>query len=299
MTTTGPTSVASAAVGGRRHRMSLDEVERAVLDTARDLLIGQQGGLTVSLDHINLEVIISAAGVPRSSAFRRWPTKEDFVLDFLCDLAGPNWAGTAAFDEETLRTAIQVAQQNIDLLTGSVDDRRRLIDEIVRIAARQNYEAIITSPEWRTYVALTATLASMSDETARDRVRSRLYESETTFIKRMTTFYAAMGDFLGFRLKEPYTYDHLTAAGAAIVEGLALRHTLGIELVDQPIPITEGGETRQWVLAAAGFKAVLDAMIDLDPDFKAPPKAELATIAAASVDDLMALMGLALDDGSE
>lgn len=283
--------LAAAAAGGRRQRMSLEEVERAVLDTARALLI-EQRGLTVSLEHINLEIIIAAARVPRSSAFRRWRTKEEFVVDFLCDLAGPSWAGTAAFDPETIATAIQVVQENMHLLTASVEDRGKLVAEVVRRAAEQNYRTVIASDEWRTYVALTATVASMSDEAGRERIRAALNHAEATFIDRMAHFYSVMSDFLGFKLKEPFTYWHLAATGAAVVEGLSLRRTVGVTRVDERLDIVADGQTKQWALAAAGFKAVLDSMIEIDPDYK-PMSAEDANwFANASVEDVLSALAL-------
>jgi AcrR family transcriptional regulator len=279
-------SLAVAAIGGRRPRLALDEVERRVLNTARELLIGRQGGLTVSLEHINLEVIIAAAGVPRSSAHRRWPTKDDFVLDFLCDIAGPDWAGTAAFDAETIRVAVATAQQHADWL-ATVEGRVRLRRELVRVSARKNFETLMQSSDWRTYVALTATVVSMPEDRGRARIQERLRESETTFIERMTTFYSGMAQVLGFRARAPFTFRHLAATGAAIVEGLALRQMVNLELVSEPLELdAPSGGSEEWVLAAQGFLAVLEAMTEMDPDFPDPDANQIAAIAAASTDDL-------------
>jgi AcrR family transcriptional regulator len=293
----------SAARGGRRQRMSLQEVERRVIAKARELLIGQQGGLTVSLEHVNLEVIIAAAGVPRSSAHRRWPTKDEFVVDFLCDVAGPHWAGTAAFDPETIRVAVRTAQENAELLGSAPDaatlarNRRKLLREVVRVAARQNFNAILSSSEWRTYVALTATVVSMSDTAAQARIQQNLRLSENTFIDRMTTFYSNMASFLAFKPRSPYTFRHLAAAGAAIVEGLALRHLLGIEVVDAPLhlPDDDGGGT-EWALAAAGFLAVLDSMTEMDTESPPLSPEEVEWFRTASIDELIAVVAPDLAD---
>ncbi|MGY2084871.1 TetR/AcrR family transcriptional regulator [Blastococcus sp. SYSU DS0539] len=279
--------LAQAAVGGRRGRLSLEEVRQRVLDTARTLLV-EQGGLRVSLEHINLEVIIAAANVPRSSAFRQWKTKEDFVVDFLCEVAGrPDWIGTAAFDERTITAALTAVQDNAHLLTDSPVDRRKLLDEVVRRAIARNFEILMESQAWRTYVALTAMVASMPAEEARSRILDRLHESETTFIRRMTNFYTNMSAFLGFRLRPPFTYEHLTAAGAAVIEGLALRYGLNLSLIDEPLSITADGETREWFLAAAGYKAVLDAMVEFDEDYVVPDEETMAGILTAPLESLM------------
>jgi AcrR family transcriptional regulator len=59
----------------------------------------------VSVDHLALDEVIKEAGVARTSVYREWRTKDEFYLDLLCDMAGPSWQGTAAFDEETIKLA--------------------------------------------------------------------------------------------------------------------------------------------------------------------------------------------------
>lgn len=293
MTTSGGGQVRSRAAmdAGRRRRLSLEEVEKLVMAKARELLITETGGLTVSLDHINLEVIIAAAGVPRSSAHRRWPTKDAFVVDFLCDIAGPNWFGTAAFDRDTISVAIGVVQKGADLL-ATEEGRVALIREAVRVGAKQNFDAIVASNEWRTYVALTATVISIPDEEVRNRIKSRLREAETTFIERMTTFYAGMSAMLGFRPKAPYTFRHLAAAGAAIVEGLSLRRIVNLELVTEPLqlPDPDGVGTTEWTLAAAGFLAILESMIEINPDHQTLDEQQRADFAGSDTEQLVAMI---------
>ncbi len=293
MAISGEDQVRSRAAmdAGRRRRLSLEEVEQRVMAKARELLIGETGGLTVSLDHINLEVIIAEAGVPRSSAHRRWPTKDDFVVDFLCDIAGPNWFGTAAFDVETIRKAIRVVQERAELL-GTEEGRSIILHEAVRVAAKQNFDAIVTSSEWRTYVALTATVISIPDEQVRNKILTKLREAEMTFIDRMTTFYAGMSTVLGFRPKPPYTFRHLAAAGAAIVEGLSLRRIVNLELVTEPLkmPNHDGGGTTEWTLAAAGFLAIIESMIESNPDHQSIDEQQRADFAAADIDQIVAMI---------
>lgn len=279
-----------SAASSRRPRLTLEEVEDRVMRTAHELLIGETGGLTVSLEHINLEVIIGAAGVPRSSAHRRWPTKDDFVVDFLCNLAGPNWFGTAAFDPETIRVAIGVVQQQSELL-ATEEGRWYLTREAVRVGAKQNFEKIVESVEWRTYVALTATVMSIPDEETRNLIQEKLRASESGFIERMTRFYAGMASVLGFRARPPYTFEHLAGAGAAIVEGLALRAIVSLDLVRDPLQLQDpDGLAKEWTLAAAGFLAILESIVEPDPHHTPLTTEQIAEFAAASSDDLVALI---------
>src|SRR3990167_4729480 len=84
----------------RRKRQSDAEVREAMLEAAS--LVAEAGGLTVSLEHLSLEDIITRAGVSRSAVYRLWPYKDAFFIKLLRDLAGPKWHGTAAFDQETI-----------------------------------------------------------------------------------------------------------------------------------------------------------------------------------------------------
>src|SRR6266508_3005306 len=71
----GPTGAAR-----RRVRISDAETERRMLDAALEMIATR--GMSVSLEHLSLEEVIGAAGVSRSSAYRRWPYK-DLIFEML------------------------------------------------------------------------------------------------------------------------------------------------------------------------------------------------------------------------
>jgi len=71
---------------GARGRPRSDKVHRAILDTARELLI--RDGYT----RLRLEHIAAAAGVGKATIYRRWPTKEDLAQALVQDLAAPHLA---------------------------------------------------------------------------------------------------------------------------------------------------------------------------------------------------------------
>lgn len=290
-TTPSSTRPADSSGGARRRRLSADEVFDAAMRKARELHITDKGGLTVSLEHINLEQIVAAAGVPRSSAYRLWPTKGDFLDAFLLDLAGPNWSGTAAFDRDTIRVCVKVFQDRTHWVTDAAG-RRELLRELVRVGAQQNFDAIVESVEWRTYVALNATVISMADENIAHQIEMKLQEAENQFINKMATFYEGMASYLGFKLKKSCTFERLAMAGAAVVEGLALRHNINTDLVTEPLdqPANEDeptGPTQPWSLAATGFLGILDSMTEIDPDYQSPDTHLLDWIANAATEEVV------------
>lgn len=247
---------------------SEERLRRRLLDAAQSL-VEAQGGLRVSLDQLSLDQVLNHAGVSRSSAYRVWPNKHEFNLDVLCDLAGPSWQGTAAFDEATIKLARDIVAERLgDLATA--EGRRRVLVETIRQAAQQNYEAVVKSGQWRTYVALTATVLSIPQEHADDRKRilDALQTAELTFLSKMADFYSDMSIILGVRLK-PHVPDFVTlaAAGASVVEGLSLRQLLASAVVQTPLEdVDEDGQ--RWHLAALGFLGVFDKLVEPVSDDK-------------------------------
>jgi AcrR family transcriptional regulator len=269
----------------RRQRIPADEVRTKMLTAARDLVFAS--GVTVSLEELSLEDVIRHAGVPRSSVYRIWPYKGDFVDDLLCHMAGPNWFGAAAFDKDTIDLAMKVVADHEQML-GTPEGRRAVVLEAARQAVLRNFRAIVTSQEWQIYIALIATARSTRDDEARARIEEALGDSEAAFITRMADFYQLMGDALGFRLRSPaYSYTHLAAAAAALVEGLALRQVLAEarrdnpesrtrqhqnldleKLISSPLPGPGiDGKPAVWSLAALAFIGILDTFVEPDPNY--------------------------------
>jgi hypothetical protein len=256
-----------------------------MLAAARNLVFAS--GVTISLEDLSLEEVIRHAGVPRSSVYRIWPYKGDFVDDLLCHMAGPNWYGTSAFDQETIDLATKIVSDHQQELS-TPEGRRAVVLEAARQAVLQNFRAIAASQDWHIYVALVATVRFTRDDAARTRIEEALADSEAMFLTRMADFYQLMAKALGFRLRNPnYSYQHLAAAGAALVEGIALRQILAEAqrnsltsrkrqqpdinlggLISSPLPGPGiDGEPADWSLAAIAFLGIIDAFVEPDPDF--------------------------------
>jgi AcrR family transcriptional regulator len=268
----------------RRQRIPADEVRTKMLTAARDLVLAS--GVTISLEDLSLEDVIRHAGVPRSSVYRVWPYKGDFVDDLLCHLARPDWFGAAAVDQDTIDLARKVAADHEQML-GTPGGRRAVALEAARQAVLRYFRAIVTSREWQIYIALVATARSARDDQARARIGAALGGSQAAFITGMAEFYQLMADGLGLRLRSPaYSYTHLAAAAAALVEGLALRQILADaqrgnpgsrshhphldleQLISAPLPGPGiDGKPAVWSLAALAFTGILDTFVEPDPSY--------------------------------
>src|SRR4051794_32633470 len=142
---------------GRPRRLPDSEVRDRVLAATRSLL--EPHGLGISLGAVSFEDAIQTARVSRSAAYRIWPSKDDFVSDVLVALASDTAPGMAAFDEETIKVAVRTVAAHPERLE-TAEGRREAFLEACRHGANQNFGAILSSTDWRTYIALEATVAS-------------------------------------------------------------------------------------------------------------------------------------------
>ena len=241
-------------------------LRRRMLDAAQRL-VEQDGGLTVSLENLGMDRVIKEAGVSRTSVYREWANKEAFNLDLFCDLAGPSWQGTAAFDDETIELARNMVAENLDEL-ATAEGRERLIRRVIRVAAKRNFDAITASTQWRTYVALTATALTLPEDRSRERVQEALQAAESHFLGNMSRFYDDMATVLGYQLQAHVeSWETVAAVGGSIVEGLALRQILVPDVITRPIQMPTADGAEEWHLAAVAFLHLIMGMIEPNPSY--------------------------------
>ncbi|HRA51989.1 hypothetical protein [Actinotalea sp.] len=282
-----PKTPASRPTRVRAARLSADEVRDRMLRQGVEVIRAR--GLMVGLDDVRMEDLIAAAEVPRSSVWRIWPGKWEYLVDVLAMAADPQGANLLRppLDEPTLEIAVASAHERLDLLV-TPEGRRVLLLETVRVALEHNYRVHSTSTSWRTYMALLSTVNAIADDDARRKIAVRLQAAERTgFIAVMARFYESLSAALGLRLRAPqYTFEHIALAGSALVEGLAIRNAIleadevsapGVErptldeLLHGELPGPQG--TGPWTTTALAFLGVVDAFLEPDPDFVVPPEA--------------------------
>lgn len=232
----------------RRQRLPAHQIRSAMFTAARELVYVH--GVQISLEELSFEQVITRAGVPRSSAYRLWPYKGDFVDDLLRELAGPSWLGAAAYDQQTIDLTQEIVRRCAGELV-TAEGRRRVMLQAVRLAVQRNYTALVESEQWHIYAALNATVGSEALGERRSEVAAALQHSEMTFIDRMADFYTSLLTTFGMRFRDPScTVRHLAMAGAAVVEGLALRRMLvrAVDRIQQPPVVPEHGWTLREVL---------------------------------------------------
>lgn len=275
-------------MAARPERVPAEEVRRRMLEAGRELAI--ESGAALTIEHLRVEEIIQRARVPRSSAYRMWPYREEYIDDLLCYLAGAgNWFNDRpVFDPETFTVLKQAVEDNRELI-GSPEGRRALLCEIVRLTVAQNYAALSESGTWRLHMALSATLGSTRSGEARQKIAAALEQSQRVSRDSLVAVFGFLAAELGLRMRHPAaTIEHMQLAGGLLVQSVALRNVqvraaaggddsgeaaLVDTLLNAPLPGPGlHGQPAEWTLAAFAYMGVVDAFIELDPDFTPPER---------------------------
>jgi len=275
-------------MAARPERVPAEEVRRRMLEAGRELAI--EAGAALTIEHLRVEEIIQRARVPRSSAYRMWPYREEYIDDLLCYLAGAgNWFNDRpVFDPETFTVLKQVVEDNRELISQP-GGRRALLCEIVRLTVAQNYAALTESGTWRLHMALSATLGSTRSGEARQKIAAALEESQRVSRDSLVAVFWFVAQELGLRMRDPAaTIEHMQLAGGLLVQSVALRNiqvraaadgddsgeaALVDTLLNVPLPGPGlHGQPAEWTLAAFAYMGVVDAFIELDPDFTPPER---------------------------
>ena len=273
-------------MAARPERVPAEEVRRRMLEAGRDLAI--ESGAALTIEHLRVEEIIQRARVPRSSAYRIWAYREEYIDDLLCYLAGAgNWFNERpVFDPGTFTVLKQAVEDNRELI-GSPEGRRALLREIVRLTVAQNYAALTESGTWRLHMALSATLGSTRSGEARQKIAAALEESQRVSRDSLVAVFRFLAAELGLRMRHPAaTIEHMQLAGGLLVQSVALRNVqvraaadggdageaaVVDALLNVPLPGPGlNGQPAEWTLAAYAYMGVVDAFIELDPDFTPP-----------------------------
>jgi AcrR family transcriptional regulator len=277
----------------RPERVPAEEVRQRMLDAGREL--AHEVGAALTIEHLRLEEVIQRARVPRSSVYRLWPYREEYIDDLLCYLAGEgSWfSDRTVLDPETFDLAVRVVTDNLAML-ASPEGRRALMCEVVRITVTRNYEVLTESLPWRLHMALIATLGSTRGGGARRRIAAALEDAQRRSRGSLVAVLDHLASVLGYRLRDPaFTLHHVQLAGGVLIQAMAQRNVqvqtalAGPDddpeeddlaeaarvaaLLNDAIPGPGlDGRPARWTLPAFSYLGLVEVFMELDPDFTPP-----------------------------
>lgn len=259
-------SVAPTGLARRGRRLSDQETERRMLESAVTMI--NREGLTVSLDHISFEDVIRDADVSRSAVYRRWPYKDLFFSDLVVELARD---ATATIVDDEVALMRQVLREHPAWLDTS-ESRHRVMTELIRRLALFDFLTMHESPGWRTYLALHATVAGLTEGELRDRVQQALAKSEQARTARIARSWEQLAGLFGYRLRPEIgaTFEVMATMLNATMRGLVIAapSTPDIVTVRMRGGVFGAADSDEWSLAAIGIASVASGFLEPDPDIE-------------------------------
>jgi hypothetical protein len=205
--------------------------------------------------------------VSRTSAYRRWPHKDLFFSDLVLELAKDPAPGIVSEEMDLIR---RIVAGRLDQL-ATQQGRSALVIDLFRQLAALDFDALYSSPGWRTYLALHATVLSLADGGLRDRVQATLAQAEQDHLARVARAWEHMTALLGYRLRPQAgaTFETLATLVNATMRGMIMMALTVPGVVEhrvaaRPFSAPEEGE---WSLPALGVAAMATAFLEPDPEF--------------------------------
>jgi AcrR family transcriptional regulator len=224
-----------------------------------------RAGLSVSLDHISFEDVIRDADVARSTAYRHWPHKDLFLSDLIIELA--QHADLSIITDE-IALIRQVLAEHLDWLE-TPQQRHSLILELIRRLTLLDFESVLNSPRWRTYLALHATFSSLTDDTLRARVQAALTQAEAIRTAQIADAWRQLAGLFGYRLRPELdtSFDTLATLLSATLRGLVITALANPGIAEHRTVASPPGAAgkESWSLPAISIASIATAFLEPDP----------------------------------
>lgn len=247
----------------RATRIPSEQVRARMITAARDVIA--VNGLTVGFAHLPMEEYIRLAAVPRSSVYRIWSTREEFVADLIGEVFVQDRFADGS-DPEAIRRMREVYERSGEHL-ASAAGRRAVAWEMVRIGANANIANLLRSVDWSSYNALLACTFSMEQGPAREAVRATAKRIEGMLTQHMRGFYEDMLEVFGGTMKPGFTTLQLAHLTSIVIDGLTHRSRLLDDELDTSVTAPGlDGEPVSWSLAAWTIRSIIDGMLEYSED---------------------------------
>jgi AcrR family transcriptional regulator len=241
----------------RAPRIRQEDLRERMLSTAEELLDGR--GLGVNAYPLNMEDLIRQVGVPRSSAFHAFGSKENLVFQLAMRLLPPESPLATLFARLLSEATEAVVTDHGELLSGD-DGRHALMREAIRRALRGMHDTLTGSARWRTFRALSMSLDSFPDD-ERDVLLERLQLIQDEYLRTMSAAYDAFFERFGRRLVPELQMGHFVRTASSALEGIATGSAFGQHFPEETTELPGlDGEKVTWHLSAIAFAALVDGM---------------------------------------
>jgi len=257
----------------RGPRRSSEQIRALLVDAG--LKIVAEDGLANGAEHLTFKRVFDyleqseQIRLTHASVIRRvFDSQEDYQTAVLKVIAT-----RGAEDLTTAATSIvQEIILQADLSTPEL--RRACLTEVVRVAGNTASEVLRTSPMWKAWIGVWALSASGNKSTASEEVKGALSETYDQIDRSAIDFYSQALLIFGMRMKPGISIHSLAVAASSLIEGCSLRDLVDPDKV-APVELPTGpkGAMQAWSLQSVVLLALVDSLIEFDPDAPLTPLA--------------------------
>ena len=224
-------------------------------------------GLTVGLDHISLEKVIAASGVSRATAYRIWPSKQQFLTDVI--VAAVHSTALEVDSEAEISRIFDLLREHPDYATDPAV-RRHIVVEGLRISIEADLRRIIASPQWATFLALSATNQGLPEGVLRTEVTAALALTDQRFTAHRASVYARLPRLLGYRLTPPLDGADgialLAQAAGAMMTGFVVKIDSQPNLLSDTFTLAAyGARELLWTVPSFALTGLVLSYLEPDP----------------------------------
>lgn len=226
-------------------RRTAEDTRRLILEAAIQMLL--ERGATAGVQHIRLQEVLRSVGLTTGAAYRIWGDQDEFHRDLAVEMVGLRFAPPVTSAAEAIQGVLSSGES---------------LDEVARVAALDfvTYASKFhLEPESRDSHAFITALALRTAAGAWPELRVASAERHRESIDAFATFYAALLDRYGRRMREPLTIIDFTEAMAALGEGFAVRAAEGLGHPTYEIPAGAEVPSGQWTLFGLGIRGLVSA----------------------------------------
>jgi len=256
-------------------RIKREELRDLLLEEGVALLLDE--GVQVGLGAVTFprvfERVEASTGrrITAASVYERlWASQSDFQWEVLAVLV----EGASTLDDRTRRRVSRILAA-ADRTTEA--GRLECLSELCQVVVQQHVIEGSSRHHYRIVLAAVAAVsAPESDDDPVSKGIERVREALRDYVERETELlldlYNEIGGALGLRTREPIELRQFALAVGALGEGVALRLKYFPEYA-QPIAVPASlgrGDGEMWSLVGFGVEALVNAMIEVDPDWPGP-----------------------------
>jgi hypothetical protein len=250
----------------RKPKQRREELRTSLLEAGREILYEE--GLETGSSNLTFKRVFervetkTGMRLTNASVIRRvWENQADYQADVLVAIAQDE--GRPEID----LTVQAVAALFDDLDLSTTESRARSVQEVCRVGGAASSDAIANSNNWTLWISVLAMATATALPEQRLRIQAALLEGYASVSKFWEETYTGLTEFLGLRIRQPWTIGQFAMAVTAYSEGCSLRQRIDGHIKRITRPTGPHGEDQEWTLFAAGLEALVHQFFEPDPDY--------------------------------